>query len=104
MTTRQLKNTPISLAQGVVNALWPHIGGRRGLIILAIGLAVGGMTMNWGWLVAIGVAPILLALLPCAVMCGLGLCMNKSGGKTCSSSGKSSAENSNLKGGPDESA
>ncbi len=35
------------------------------------GLAVGG----WGWLVAAGLAPLILAVLPCAVTCGLGLCV-----------------------------
>jgi len=68
----------------MVNAIWPYIGGKRGLIVLAVGIAGAGMTMNWSWLVAAGVAPILLAVLPCMVMCALGLCMNKAGGKTCS--------------------
>ena len=35
------------------------------------GLAVGG----WGWLVAAGFAPVILAVLPCAATCGLGLCV-----------------------------
>jgi hypothetical protein len=38
---------------------------------------VAGIAFNWSWLVAAGIAPILLAVLPCAVMCGLGLCMNR---------------------------
>lgn len=43
-----------------------------GLVVIAGGgLALGG----WGWLVAIGLAPIILSLAPCLVMCGLGLCM-----------------------------
>ena len=44
-----------------------------GLVVIAGGggLALGG----WGWLVAAGLAPIILSLLPCLVMCGLGLCM-----------------------------
>ena len=33
--------------------------------------------MNWNWLVAAGLAPILIVILPCAVMCGLSLCMHK---------------------------
>lgn len=41
--------------------------------ILAAGgcLAAGG----WGWLVTAGFAPIILVILPCAITCGLGLCM-----------------------------
>lgn len=52
--------------------LTPRIGVIAGLIAIAGGgLALGG----WGWLIAVGFAPIILSLLPCLVMCGLGLCM-----------------------------
>ncbi len=44
------------------------IGGLT--LAVAGGLAAGG----WSWLVAAGVAPIILTILPCAVTCGLGLC------------------------------
>lgn len=65
-------------------ARW-YLGGRRGLILLAAAALGAGAVLNWGWLVAIGVAPILLTLAPCAAMCALGLCMNKmAGGKSCS--------------------
>jgi hypothetical protein len=47
----------------------------RGLIGLAIVLIVVGAAFNWSWLVAAGVAPIILATAPCLVMCALGLCM-----------------------------
>ena len=61
-----------------------YLGGRRGWIVLAV-LAMGaGVALNWSWLVAIGVAPVLIALAPCAAMCALGLCMNRMGGKSCS--------------------
>jgi hypothetical protein len=43
-----------------------------------------GLALNWSWLVAIGVAPLLVALAPCAAMCALGLCMSRMGGKSCS--------------------
>ncbi|MDA1098567.1 MAG: hypothetical protein O2967_06225 [Proteobacteria bacterium] len=94
----------MALAQGMVNTIWPYIGGRRGLIILAIGIAAGGMAMNWGWLEAVGAASILLAVLPCAAMCALGLCMNISGGKSCASGSKIPAEGAHSKGDPDPSA
>ena len=100
-TSNTSPTTPVSLVQRLVNAAWPYLGGKRGLIVMAIGIAAGGMAMNWGWLVAVGVAPILLAVLPCAAMCGLGLCMNKAGGKSCSSDNKTPAEGSDVKGGPD---
>ncbi len=34
-----------------------------------------GVAFNWSWLVAVGVAPLILAVLPCVAMCGLGLYM-----------------------------
>ena len=49
--------------------------GTRGLIILAVAMVAAGVALNWSWVVAIGLAPILLAVLPCAAMCALGLCM-----------------------------
>jgi fermentation-respiration switch protein FrsA (DUF1100 family) len=84
-----------SLARDAVRFAWyylgragnlarPYIGGRRGLILLAIGVVGVGAWLNWGWLAAIGVAPILIALAPCAVMCALGLCA-MGGKKSCSS-------------------
>ncbi len=85
----------------MMNAIWPYIGGKRGLIVLAVGIAGGGMVMNWGWLVAVGIAPILLAVAPCAAMCALGLSMHKGGGKSRSSANKTPAEGSDLKRGPD---
>lgn len=49
--------------------------GPRGLVLTA-SLATGaGLVLGWDWLVAAGAAPILIAVLPCALMCGLGLCM-----------------------------
>lgn len=63
-----------------------NLGGRRGLIILAVTALVAGAWLNWGWLVAAGVAPILLAIAPCAIMCALGICASKkTGGKSCCS-------------------
>lgn len=67
------------------NLARPYLGGRRGLVLLAVAVLGAGAALNWGWLVAIGLAPILVAVAPCAVMCALGLCMMKGDGKTCSS-------------------
>src|SRR3546814_2254480 len=38
-------------------------------------LPISALALNWSWLAAIGIAPIILSLLPCAGMCALGLCM-----------------------------
>lgn len=54
--------------------------GMRGIVLGVGAVAVGGAVFGWWpWLVAIGVAPILLSLLPCAVMCAFGLCMMRMG-------------------------
>lgn len=60
---------------------------RRVLIALAIAVVGAGAALNWGWLVAIGLAPLLLSLAPCAVMCALGVCMMGRGGQASCSKG-----------------
>lgn len=72
------------LARDLLHLARYYVGGRRGLLILAGVALVAGLTLNWGWLTAVGVAPILISLLPCAAMCALGLCMSRTGGKACS--------------------
>ena len=78
------ERTTISSAQKVVNAVWPYVTGKRGWVLLALAVAGAGMAMNWSWLVAIGAAPLIIAILPCAAMCALGLCMNHGKNKSCS--------------------
>jgi hypothetical protein len=51
----------------------------------------GGMALNWGWLTAIGLAPVLVSLAPCAAMCGLGLCMKGGSGSKCNDAGTANA-------------
>jgi len=52
-----------------------YLGGRRALIVLGVAALAAALFFGWGWLAAVGVAPILVALAPCAAMCALGLCM-----------------------------
>src|SRR6516225_1099547 len=52
-----------------------YLVNRWALLVLGAGVLLTGIALNWGWLVAAGIAPILLSTLPCLVMCGLGLCM-----------------------------
>ncbi|WP_341702046.1 hypothetical protein [Ferrovibrio sp.] len=64
-----------SLSSEWVNAARYYLRGRRGMFLIGGILLVAALVLNWGWLAAIGIAPILLSVLPCAVMCALGLCM-----------------------------
>ncbi len=56
--------------------------GRRGLIVAAIALAGGGLALGWNWLVAVGAAPLILSLAPCAAMCALGICAMQKAAKS----------------------
>lgn len=65
-----------SLTRDVLSAARYYLGNRWALLILGslavtIGLSFGG----WSWLVAAGLAPLVLSLLPCTVMCVFGVCM-----------------------------
>lgn len=66
---------------------WPPIGhlARYPLVIgtAALGGVAGAAAWQWSWLAAIGVAPVLVSLAPCAAMCGLGLCLHRIGARSC---------------------
>jgi hypothetical protein len=81
--------TKPSLAQDWLNALRYWLRGRNGAIALIVLAVVIGAALNWSWLVAVGIAPLLITVLPCAAMCALGLCMNKMGGGSCSTETRS---------------
>src|SRR3546814_14279926 len=67
-----------TLTQDLLYAGRYYLGGRRGLLILAAVAIVAGLALNWSWLVAVGIAPILLGVLPCLAMFALGLCLPRS--------------------------
>ena len=48
---------------------------RWGLPTIAAAAIGGGLATNWSWLIAVGAAPFIVGLLPCAAMCALGICM-----------------------------
>jgi hypothetical protein len=73
-----------SLAWDWINAARYYLGGRRGMLIMSALVIAGGLALNWSWLVAAGIAPLLIGVLPCVAMCALGLCMHKMGGQSCS--------------------
>ena len=85
MSTTELDQPHVSALQRVVNFIWPFVTGRRGFLIIAFVAIAGGLALNWGVVVAMGLAPLLLGVLPCVAMCALGMCMGKAGGGSCSS-------------------
>ena len=84
-TPESSKTADASLTHDLWHASRYYLGSRWALVAIALVVAAGGIALNWSWLVAAGIAPIFLTLLPCAVMCGLGLCMNKLVGGSCAS-------------------
>jgi hypothetical protein len=92
VSTHATKTGQLSSATAIAARARHYLGGRRGLIVLAVIVIAAGLFLSWGWLAAAGIAPILLALAPCAAMCALGVCMNKMGNKSCSSESSSAAK------------
>lgn len=68
---------PCAPSHPLADRLPSWLRGRRGLILLGTLVLGLGAAFNWNWLVAAGVAPLLLSVLPCVAMCALGLCMNR---------------------------
>lgn len=51
---------------------------RRPILWVALGaVVIAALALNWNWLLAAGAIPILLAVLPCGVMCLLHLCSGR---------------------------
>ncbi len=74
MTFDTTKTADGSPGRGWLDFARHYLGNRW--VLLALGglvLIIGG-ALNWGWLVAAGIAPVLVAVAPCAIMCALGLC------------------------------
>jgi type III secretory pathway component EscV len=71
-----------SLSADIVSYVRHQLRGRRGLIVAAVALAVPALWLGWPWLVAAGLAPLLIAIAPCAIMCALGLCAMRAGSST----------------------
>lgn len=62
-------------ARDLIYAARYYLARSRVLLILATIAIVAGLVLNWNWLVAAGLAPILISTLPCLVMCVFGVCM-----------------------------
>jgi hypothetical protein len=77
MTTSESTKAVNALPGDFALTIRRYLGNRRLLLAAAVVALVAGTALNWGWLVALGIAPVLLSILPCAVMCGLGVCCMK---------------------------
>ncbi len=76
MTTPTTTEQPeLSLTRDLIHVARYYLGRPRVLLILATIAIVAGLVFNWSWLVAAGLAPILISTLPCLIMCVFGVCM-----------------------------
>ena len=67
--------TPKEVPPSPVQAFFHHwLTGRRGLVVGGLVIVAAGLALGWNWLSAIGIAPIILSLAPCAAMCAVGAC------------------------------
>jgi hypothetical protein len=84
MQTEAALPAPATCSAGgpsVLNRLGRHrwlLGG------MALALLAGGFAWQWSWLVAIGIAPVLISAVPCLAMSALGLCMHRTSGRASS--------------------
>lgn len=95
MTTQ---HQSISFARDLLYAARYYLWRPRVLLAIAAAAIAAGLVFNWSWLVAVGLAPILISTLPCLVMCAFGVCM------MCRSGDKHSASIRDVADAPSRSA
>jgi len=60
--------SPLQLPRG---ALRSWIGNRYVLAAVGLAIAGSGLALGWGWLAAVGVAPLIVSVAPYLVMCAV---------------------------------
>ena len=81
------------LGRDVLRAARYYLGNRWALLGLASLAVIAGLSFGgWGWLVAAGLAPVVLSTLPCLVMCAFGLCMMGRSSKTQSTASRDAVD------------
>ena len=78
LESEQHDTTPKTL----YSRLTERLRGRRSMLVAGIAILGMGMALNWDWLAAVGAAPIILSLAPCALMCTIGICCMKGGNQS----------------------
>ncbi len=78
-STGTTPSSPPGPSRGLAAPLRAAAETELGLLIVAAAAVLAGLWLNWSWLVAIGVAPLAIGILPCAATCALGLCIVQKG-------------------------
>ncbi len=73
--------TPFVLRVWQILTFGDRLGRRAAVVVWSMAVIASSLFLGWGWLVAAGLSSIVLAFLPCAAMCALGLCVGSSGKK-----------------------
>lgn len=91
-TPTTIQRQDSSLTRDALYAARYYLRRPRVLLTLAAIAIVAGLALNWSWLVAAGLAPILISTLPCLIMCAFGVCMMCRSGEKGSAPIRDSAE------------
>ena len=75
MNHENFQTTNASPMVGPLFAMRRFLRTRSGIVATAALGIGGGFYFGWGYVVAAGLAPLILGVAPCAAMCALGLCM-----------------------------
>ena len=77
--TKQMESNAQTCCAPAIKSRW--LNSRNVLIGAAVVAGGAGLFLSWGWLVAAGVASVIVGVLPCLAMCAAGLCMGRMGRK-----------------------
>ncbi len=94
MTVPQSMTRPErSIGRDILFAARYFLGNRWALLAFGSLAVIAGLSFGgWAWLVAAGLAPVILSTLPCLVMCAFGVCMACRPNKTQSTASHDAAD------------
>ena len=79
---KQIETSGAVAGSGCVSATQSRWFNSRNVLLGAAVLGLGGaLFFGWDWLVAAGMASVIVAVMPCLAMCALGLCASRLGRK-----------------------